>query len=425
MVVTAGRAASTSRRREEGNDEDNAMDMDARDMEVDRQQQQDQHATSGRRRGGDGRASMVQDDEDEEEQVHLVEVTAKLDNVRTLVTLLKAIHYEGTTILNITPHGIKFTIETDRSSESHSLLQAELLSSYIFKDQHDNVIPLEPSTRHLTSSSSGAPIPTASAANTQQRNLTMQFAVSLNALLDCLCIYGGMSSVAFGGSGSQHGHHGKGGGDREREREGGAVGGMVGRPVATHGKAVAVGDISGGMVSLTMSCRTDKDYLELKLEENDVVTVCRLTKSDHERTLMLNSDFGKQPLQAKIIMSSTWLKESLHELDSTAENIVIQVSPADPFLRISASGISGDAQMDYPKHEDVLESFFCLNPMKSMFRFSLIQPALKALSLSDKISLRLNQAGFLSIQFLIPVTDKGDVGFVEFLCSPLEEESEE
>lgn len=59
------------------------------------------------------------------------------------------------------------------------------------------------------------------------------------------------------------------------------------------------------------------------------------------------------------------------------------------------------------------------------YRFSLFTPVLKALGISVKTSLRINEVGLLSMQFMIPAGDSGQrteqaprVTFVEYLISP-------
>lgn len=54
--------------------------------------------------------------------------------------------------------------------------------------------------------------------------------------------------------------------------------------------------------------------------------------------------------------------------------------------------------MDYPKNTDILESFQCRETASFSYKYSLILPMLKALSLSRKVNLRMNQLGVLNVQ---------------------------
>ncbi|KAJ1549056.1 ssDNA endodeoxyribonuclease [Cladochytrium tenue] len=75
--------------------------------------------------------------------------------------------------------------------------------------------------------------------------------------------------------------------------------------------------------------------------------------------------------------------------------------------------------MEFPKNADVLQTFSCTSAQTYEYSAALIQPALKSLSLSSKTSIRINVEGFMSMQFMVPISDAGDVTFVEFLCAPL------
>ncbi|KAJ3268988.1 ssDNA endodeoxyribonuclease [Borealophlyctis nickersoniae] len=80
--------------------------------------------------------------------------------------------------------------------------------------------------------------------------------------------------------------------------------------------------------------------------------------------------------------------------------------------------MAGDVQMDYPKDTDVLESFQSFQTATHSYKFSLIQPCLRSLAVSSKTSIRVNEAGFLSLQFMIPLNEK-DITFIEYTISPL------
>lgn len=56
--------------------------------------------------------------------------------------------------------------------------------------------------------------------------------------------------------------------------------------------------------------------------------------------------------------------------------------------------------MDYPDDPDVLETFECDETISFSYRFSHITKTLKALQNSSKTSLRIDENGLLSLQFL-------------------------
>ncbi|RKO85886.1 Rad1/Rec1/Rad17, partial [Blyttiomyces helicus] len=141
----------------------------------------------------------------------------------------------------------------------------------------------------------------------------------------------------------------------------------------------------------------------IRLEERGVVTACHVATYDPEPLIELQSVFAEHQIVSKVIMKSEWLKEAFSELDSTSTTLSLLVSPAPPYFRLSAAGLAGEAQMDYPKDTDVLESFYCSGPATHQYKFALLQPCLKALACSSKTSIRVNERGFLSLQVDIRV----------------------
>ena len=77
---------------------------------------------------------------------------------------------------------------------------------------------------------------------------------------------------------------------------------------------------------------------------------------------------------------------SFAELDGTSEFIKLHLSPDQPYFRISTDGDAGTSQVECPKESDVVESFSCNQQLINRYRFNLLKPSEKALTLSKKIS---------------------------------------
>ena len=67
--------------------------------------------------------------------------------------------------------------------------------------------------------------------------------------------------------------------------------------------------------------------------------------------------------------------------------------------------------MDYPNDRDVLETFECAERVQFAYRVRHITCALRALQSSLKTSLRIDDEGLLSLQFMMT---GGPGAFVEF-----------
>ncbi|KAI8871952.1 hypothetical protein GQ42DRAFT_154031 [Ramicandelaber brevisporus] len=82
-------------------------------------------------------------------------------------------------------------------------------------------------------------------------------------------------------------------------------------------------------------------------------------------------------------------------------------------------GHAGSTEIEFTGDTEVVESFYAATEeIEVTFRFAQVLNALKAMALSTKTSLRLNEAGVMALQFIIPV-DRGEMCFVEFLCLPM------
>lgn len=176
----------------------------------------------------------------------------------------------------------------------------------------------------------------------------------------------------------------------------------------------------GGTLRLTY-----KEYgspLDLVLEENGVVTTCSLTTYEPDELAELELEMT--PMPDKIIMRSEWLSDAMSELDSHGGEVLsIRQSPNRPWFRLGVKGMLGSAQMDYPNDRSVLETFNCRADVKNSYKFSMIRTCLKAMSASEKVSIRTDEMGTLAIQFMISVGE-GRHSFVEFKILALDEDEE-
>jgi cell cycle checkpoint protein len=162
--------------------------------------------------------------------------------------------------------------------------------------------------------------------------------------------------------------------------------------------------------------------LILMLEEDGVLTDCSLKTLEPDE--VLDFDFCNTNVVNKIIMKSECLKEVFSELDTTSDVLQILMSPDEPFLQFSTFGNSGSSHSSFPKESEMMEAFQCTKAQTNRYKISLLKPSVKALALSTKISIRTDDRGFLSMQYMIRLED-GQTCFVEYFCSPDEQVGEE
>ncbi|OWF42256.1 cell cycle checkpoint protein RAD1-like [Mizuhopecten yessoensis] len=158
--------------------------------------------------------------------------------------------------------------------------------------------------------------------------------------------------------------------------------------------------------------------LILMLEEDGVLTDCSIKTLEPDEVLDFN--FSSTNVLNKMIMKSECLKEAFSELDMTSDILQILLSPDQPYFRLSTFGNAGSTTSDFPKDSDMVESFLCTQTQTNRYKISLLKPSVKALALSTRVSIRTDNRGFLSLQYMIK-NDDGQVCFVEYYCAPDED----
>ncbi|RVE65903.1 hypothetical protein OJAV_G00121390 [Oryzias javanicus] len=180
--------------------------------------------------------------------------------------------------------------------------------------------------------------------------------------------------------------------------------------------------VAGTSTALQMCYKGYGYPLTLYLEEGGVVTVCKIKTQEPEE--LIDFDFCSTNVINQVILQSESLKEAFSELDMTSEVLTITMSPSRPYFRLSTFGNSGNAHYDYSKDSDMMEMFRCTKMQTNRYKVSLLKPSTKALALSCKVSVRTDNRGFLSLQYLIR-NDDGQHCYVDFYCCPDEEGEED
>jgi cell cycle checkpoint protein len=159
------------------------------------------------------------------------------------------------------------------------------------------------------------------------------------------------------------------------------------------------------------------------LEEAGVTTTCNLNTYDPE-----NPDeipFQRDAMQVKIIMQARWLFDAISELSSTSPSrLDITASPATPYLSLAAVGPLGSASVEFGKGRELLETFSVAEKWTQSYKFDMIKAASEAMRLASKVSVRGDEQGVLSLQFMVEV-EGGGVSFVDFRFVPFLREEDD
>ena len=177
-----------------------------------------------------------------------------------------------------------------------------------------------------------------------------------------------------------------------------------------------------GSTALKMQHNGYGTPLVLTLEEDGAVTDCSIKTQEPDE--ILDFEFAAGNVINKVIVVAECLKQAFNDLDTSSDYLQILMSPVKPYFRLSTSGDLGQSNHDIPKDSDMVEFFECSQTQSNQYRWSLLKPTLKAISLTNKVCIRVDHRGFLSLQCMLK-NESGQVCFVEYYCCPNEPDDEQ
>ncbi|KAK4048905.1 checkpoint clamp complex protein Rad1 [Microbotryomycetes sp. JL201] len=278
------------------------------------------------------------------------------------------------------------------------------------------------------------------------------FGISLTTMLECFNIFGnaGSSGLTKEWTSSTSFE------DRSHDGQGGSrFGGRYTRSRGDGSSYQTEKKDDGKVTSLRMTYAGEGEPLVLLLEEGGIVTRCEITT--YEPDPIMDVAFDDERRVQKLIMKSEWLRDAFGELEPTSQKVVFHFSPPDKhapaaynryrgqnqhrtgqdgnadntdggrsIFRLESVGTLGSTEMDYPNDRDVLETYECLQNVSNSYKYSHLMHTKQALMSSIKTSIRTQDDGLMSFQFMIPLAHKrqdlqNNVGFVEF-CVALDDE---
>ncbi|KAK4053338.1 checkpoint clamp complex protein Rad1 [Microbotryomycetes sp. JL221] len=397
---------------------------------------------------------------------------ATVTDVRPLSSMLRSLAfksnnkdgYSSKALMEIRKHGIKITVEEGQSLQANAYITASSFAFYMFEkpklDSSSNDVHVRHNTNDIDNDDADDNDSDQERDNVvNEQDLYCCFGISLNTVLECLNIFGNAGSTGLTREWSSNKdeltdmreHQGGGGG--------GGGGGRYGRSRDNRFETEKRDD--GNVTSLRMTYAGEGEPLVLLLEEGGIVTRCEITTYEPDQVMDIAFDDDKRV--QKLIMKSEWLRDAFLELEPTSQKVVFHFSPPDKrgpvaynryrgvrpqqddgdqgdghnnnnvkavqhsIFRLESIGTLGSTEMDYPNDRDVLETYECFEDISNSYRHQHIMYTMKALVNSIKVSIRTQDDGIMSFQFMIPMTSKrknpeASHGFVEFLCVALDDE---
>ncbi|KAJ5679544.1 hypothetical protein N7462_007788 [Penicillium macrosclerotiorum] len=366
--------------------------------------------------------------------------TGVSNNAHHLYTLLSCIGFVPRATVRISPEGLRFSAEEGRVISGLAFLDKSLFTSYTFNKPTNNHNPTEESNGNDDSLDEQA---------------DPQFVISLSALLETLKIFGINDLNEPSGS-------------RESNLP-------QTNPASSAFNAPAL--------LMDRSCTIQYFQhgapLSIAITEAGVKTTCELVtyeREDDEQDIPLQRD----AIIMKLIMGSAWLHNAIGELDSSNPTILKMSACAnrEPYFALTGAGgpfsestvefsidqhneiVGGSTQGGPSQMRKVLTDdgtsraratraklaptvteTFQISPPPSMgerirqnYSFALIRKAARAMAVANKVSIRGDRQGALSLQFMIYLDDPSPSGrsigagvkgrdvpkhFVEFRFVPL------
>ncbi|KAG5363609.1 DNA damage checkpoint control protein [Yarrowia sp. B02] len=292
--------------------------------------------------------------------------------VAHLYTILRAIALMSKHVtLEIMSDGFKFTVDVDsRSSQAVVLVKKNLFSIYNFNGEVAEGGDDEPA-------------------------FFQPYRLSLSSLTTCLEMFGKNDVVSD-----------KGGNEDRRVDPSGA----------------------------SQTCRvlySGPDYpLKFIFRNDQFTTSCEFANQDTDRqSESLNLDPSEVVL--KVILSAHLLTQALRDLEGAKSQYVriIAQTRAVPHFRFESTGEFGRNVIAYPNERSVLDTFVIDDPdqdpsgnvlVQSGYLFGELVKCREAVSVSEKVCLRMDTYGRLSVQSMC-IVDEARKTFVDFRFNALEE----
>lgn len=370
--------------------------------------------------------------------------TCVSNNAHHLYTLLSCIGFASKATVQITPDGLRFSAEEARVIQGLAFLDKSLFSSYTFNPTTN---PNNQESNEDEDSSDNIVYP--------------HFVVSLTALLETLKIFGINDLNEPNGI----------------------------RDTNLSQTNPASSAFSAPTLLMDRSCTLQYAQhgspLSIAITESGVKTTCELVtyEPENETDIPLQRD----AIIMKIIMRSAWLHNAIAELDSSTPTILKLSACAtrEPYFALSGAGgpfSESTVEFSVDQHNEIVggpsqaataalsqshkvltddgssraratrsklaptvTETFLVSPPSSMgerirqnYRFALIRKAARAMSVANKVSIRGDRQGVLSLQFMIELDDHSTVGrpvgagvkaagpvcFVDFRFVPLLDEED-
>ncbi len=169
----------------------------------------------------------------------------------------------------------------------------------------------------------------------------------------------------------------------------------------------------GGAPVLCMK-HTEGEPLKLWLEDGGVVT--EVQARTRVAADILDFDFNKATVAAKVILQAEKLRDALADLDLSGEHVDITVDGPGREIRFGTAGAMLETTVTIPADSAVVSHFSASECVGARYKVGLFRSAVRPIALSEKVSVRIDRRDVLCWQYMVSV--EGEKSFLEFICLP-------
>ncbi|ORX51388.1 Rad1-domain-containing protein [Piromyces finnis] len=322
---------------------------------------------------------------------------ASINNIKPLIISLKAIASSQNYNTNclISNNGIIFSIQNSSSVEARAYIKNSYFQEYLLElnQSEDNQETIKETQENEEDNSIDNNSEFSNDIDNTNKESKIIFSLNINTLLDCLTIFGGFQLSNSNSTKSSQKN------DKNLNSE------------------INIIDTSKTRTTLRIEYKSSTKRLDLLLEDNGVITVCKLNTYEFNENSEIGLMLKQYPLINELILNSKWLNDTFNTIDNSCDDITIRISPEAPFFEISATNISGTTKIEYSKNPEVIETCNFKATTIFSYKYTLITNIFKALALSTKTQIKINSEGVLQFLFMIPTIDTS-VCFVDYIIIP-------
>ncbi|WFD45847.1 hypothetical protein GLX27_000472 [Malassezia furfur] len=305
---------------------------------------------------------------------------ARVADASMLTAMLRAVNFTAFATISISASGLEVVSEVNKAVQAHAYLYASIFDEYSFVPPRNW---MELANRDDSDDEDAQPY--------------ISFELNVSTMVQCLTLF----------EGRMHANDSRGMDARRR-------GDYVEITYRDFGEPLSVG-LHTGRIDMNFRLRT------------------------LDSSMVPDLQFSPETTVAQVIMKSEYLARAFQELDAGGETQVhVHFRPRTGRterggLDLSTENSHGSTEISFPNENQLTEKFDCVESVACAYPLQCVAYMLQAIKTSLKTSLRIDENGMLSVQFMIashhaqamtrsaaPLTVAASGhAFVEFLCCPL------